>query len=432
VRAFSGAAALACLPLVWLAGRRLGGRRVAWAALIIMATSPFAARYATETRMYSLVALEALIGFLALTNALERPTWLRLAGVTAVTALLLYTHYWAIYLLAAVGCWLAFQWWRDNDPVVNRRTAGRAMVAMAVGGLAFVPWLPIFLYQAHHTGTPWAQTADFGALVSVIQEFAGGGAELAQILAIVLLGLVMLGLMGRAVDDRHVVLDLRTRPQARGLAAVLLFTPAIAIAIGMATGTAFVARYTSVVFPVFCLLAGMGIAAFASRRARVVMLACVAALGLACGIDGALAPRTEAGLLAAGIQRAAQPGDVVAFCPDQLGPAVIRRLPAGPMGSVPGVKQITYPRGTPPGRIDWVDYDTAIKASPVSAFARRLVDMAGPDHHVLLVWGRGYRPYNGRCTQLAAELTTLRGSSTTVVANHPVKYFEHGTLVQFP
>ena len=63
MRAFSGLASVACLPLVYLAGRRVGGRRAAWAALVVMATSPFALHYATETRMYSLVALEAVVGF---------------------------------------------------------------------------------------------------------------------------------------------------------------------------------------------------------------------------------------------------------------------------------------------------------------------------------------------------------------------------------
>src|SRR4051812_30724217 len=66
VRSLSGVASLASLPLAYLAGRRLGGRRVAFAALVVMATSPFAIHYATETRMYALVALLSLVGFLAL------------------------------------------------------------------------------------------------------------------------------------------------------------------------------------------------------------------------------------------------------------------------------------------------------------------------------------------------------------------------------
>ena len=32
----------------------------------------------------------------------------------------------------------------------------RVLVAMAAGGVFLVPWLPSMLYQAAHTGTPWA------------------------------------------------------------------------------------------------------------------------------------------------------------------------------------------------------------------------------------------------------------------------------------
>ena len=41
------------LPALYLAGRRLGGRAGAWTALLLLATLPFALRYATEARMYS-------------------------------------------------------------------------------------------------------------------------------------------------------------------------------------------------------------------------------------------------------------------------------------------------------------------------------------------------------------------------------------------
>ena len=42
-------------------------------------------------------------GYLVLTDALERPTWVRLGGLTLISGLLLLSHYWAFYLLAAVG-----------------------------------------------------------------------------------------------------------------------------------------------------------------------------------------------------------------------------------------------------------------------------------------------------------------------------------------
>jgi uncharacterized membrane protein len=77
VRFLPGLFAVAALPLVWLAGRRLGGRTVAWSAVILLASSPFAARYATEARMYSLVVLLVLAGYLAVTELLPAWPWSR-------------------------------------------------------------------------------------------------------------------------------------------------------------------------------------------------------------------------------------------------------------------------------------------------------------------------------------------------------------------
>src|SRR3954454_12732048 len=82
VRSLSGIFSVAMLPVLYLAGRRIGGKAVGWAAVLIGASSPFANHYATETRMYALVALLVVLGFLATTNALERPTVGALAWVS--------------------------------------------------------------------------------------------------------------------------------------------------------------------------------------------------------------------------------------------------------------------------------------------------------------------------------------------------------------
>jgi mannosyltransferase len=430
VRAFSGVASTAMIPLMWFAGRRIGPR-IAWPAVVLVASSPFAVHYATETRMYALVALLAVVGFLALARALEAPSVARLAEVAVVTALLLYTHYWAVYLLMVVGAWLVWRGWimKTATRPDERPAARRSAVALVVGGLAFLPWLPTFLYQAAHTGTPWAKPATFEALVDVFDEFAGGGWQRARILALVLIGLCVLGLCGYPVDGRRIELHLPTRPRGRALAVILVGTPTVAIAVGMVTHTAFVARYTSVVFPLFVLLAALGASTFVNTRARGWVVGIAAALGLSLAAGGAFLPRTEAGDFARALKAQAGPGDVVAYCPDQVAPAVNRILGDG----LQGVAQVTYPRGTPPGRIDWVDYGDAVKAAPVHAFAQSLVQRAGSTGgRIWLVQGRGYRPFNGRCTLLATELTTLTGKpQQQIVRSRPIRYFEHGTLYRY-
>ena len=73
-RALSGIFSVACLPLAWRVGRRVGGHTVANSFLVLMALSPFAVQYATEARMYSMTMLLVLAGGLALANLLERPS----------------------------------------------------------------------------------------------------------------------------------------------------------------------------------------------------------------------------------------------------------------------------------------------------------------------------------------------------------------------
>ena len=154
VRALSGICSVACLPLAWRVGLRLGGRTAATAVLVMLALSPFAVQYATEARMYSLAMLLVLAGGLAVANLLERPSLGLCAAVALLTGALLLTHYYALYTVAAAGALLLWQAWRGEDRAAARRVPRRH------GGrsLLFLPWVPVFLYQAAHTGAPWGNT----------------------------------------------------------------------------------------------------------------------------------------------------------------------------------------------------------------------------------------------------------------------------------
>src|SRR5437016_2988737 len=168
VRSLSSICAVASLPFAWMAGRRVGGRAAAAGTLVLVASSPFAIRYATEARMYSLVGLLVLIGFLALAGALEEPRKGRLVTIALVTGALLLTHYWAVYLLGASA--LALVPLARRGP--RREAARRVLAAMAGGGLLFAPWLPVFVYQARHTGTPWAYAPTPVSIIDTLSDYA--------------------------------------------------------------------------------------------------------------------------------------------------------------------------------------------------------------------------------------------------------------------
>ncbi|HEX4161772.1 MAG TPA: glycosyltransferase family 39 protein, partial [Acidimicrobiales bacterium] len=153
VRALSGLFAVLTLPVGWLCGKRFGGRAVAWTMVVLLASAPFDVYYATESRMYAMVILLTGLGFLALERAVRAPRPGNLVAVALVTAALLYSQYWSVYLVAMVAIWLIASIWRTRRHGNPKDAPWAALIAVGAGVLLFVPWVPIFLYQAKHTGT---------------------------------------------------------------------------------------------------------------------------------------------------------------------------------------------------------------------------------------------------------------------------------------
>jgi hypothetical protein len=316
------------------------------------------------------------------------------------TAALLYSQYWSLYLVAVTGAWLLWQAWRG--PSHRRRNARFAFAAVLAGCAAFLPWVPTFLFQAHHTGTPWAAPGSLDATVHAIAEFAGGATSEGRALALVYFALTGLGLFGLAIDRKRIELDLLTRPRARGLAIVVAGTLLLAVGGGILTHSAYSDRYASVVLMPFILLVALGASTFADRKVRVGVLALAAAVGLLASLPDIWTNRTQAAEVSTTLARLGRPGDVVAYCPDQLGPSVNRLLPTG------RYSEITFPRGTGPEFVDWIDYAKASKKGSPAAFARRLEAMSGGKHQIWLVWAPGYATFGTKCETIETNLLADR------------------------
>lgn len=422
VRSLSGVCAVGALPLAWLAGRRLGGRQVAWAAVLLLGASPFAVRYATEARMYSLVMLCVLGGYLAVSELLERPQSRRaLLGVALVTAVLMLTHYWALYLLAVVGATMVWFAWRGDER--HRAGARRAVAAMVVGSLVFLPWVPTFLYQAAHTGTPWGQGGKLRSLFDTVFYFAGGYWDPTLPLGLLLWGLMALGLFGRAVDGRRLEIDLHTRTPGRYLALTGFGTLLLALVATRLSGSAFSVRYTAVLFPLVLLLAALGAGVFVSPRKFQAVMAVAVVLGFWSIAPNVFADRTSAARVAAALRASAAPGDVVVYCPDQLGPSVSRLIP-----QTAGLDQLTFPRATSPQMVDWVDYGGVNKAAGHAPFAQMVLQRAGT-RTIWLVWAPGYKTFKTKCERLLDDLTNARPNPVRFVKLP--RNFEKPGLVRF-
>lgn len=141
-RLLSALIGTAAVPVLFLAGRRLYGRRVGLLAAALLAVSPLHVYYSQEVRMYGLVTL---LGLLALLFALRwqaagdgpgrRASWL---GYVLAAAAALHTQYYAAFLLVGLNLAVLAGW--------PRRPPSRSSVVSWLGAqlavlLLFLPWL---------------------------------------------------------------------------------------------------------------------------------------------------------------------------------------------------------------------------------------------------------------------------------------------------
>lgn len=407
VRSLSAVISVLALLVAWDVARRLAGRRAAVALVVLMATSPFLIRYASETRMYTLLVLLTVLGVAAGAAVLRRPGPGPVLGLGLVAGALLLTHVWGFHVVAVAGL-LALA-----ALPLRRGPALRVLAGLAVGGLLFTPWVLSFLVQLAHTGTPWAAPPAFAVLPMALEAWQGGSQVRAHVLGTALLLLAVLGLLAAAAPRRPgtVLLSLRPRPSRAVLLALSLGTLVVAGAVSGLTGTAVADRYTSVAAFGFLALAALGAAALPGAGVRAAALVAVAGLGLATALPLVATPRTQAGEVARALDDAA-PGDVVVFCPDQLGPAVARLIPPERR-----LDLVAYPDLRPADRVDWTDYEARMTGTPSAAVAADVLQRAGDGSAVWVVTGPGYRvPSAQRCGVLVDALEAARGEAELVVA----------------
>jgi mannosyltransferase len=423
VRSLSGVFGVLALPLAWEAGRRRAGTAGGLCVLALTAITPWAVRYATEARMYSLVLTLVFAAWLLADDLLARRDRLRWIALAAVTGGAVLAHYWVLHLGIAAVALLALRWWRGD--AAARAGSVRVATALAVGALAFVPWLPVFFDQLASTGTPWASAGrPTGALVELIGGL-GGGAKYpeAVLYGFALIVLAAAGITVLAHGARELLVDLRTVPGVRPEVAVAVAAMAVGLVAGQLGDAVFVARYAAAFLPMLLIAAGVGLARMPAplvRRVVAVGMIALAAVGLGANV---IEPRTMGEEIAQAIAAEAGTEDVVAICPDQLGPATLRSLPET-------IDAVGLPALDRPDRIDWRDYaERNETADPAVAVAEILERAEGGS--VWLVINTHYRTYEGYCEAVQSGLQAARPASGIVVPDRGGEIFEGGTLVRF-
>ena len=369
VRSLSLACALLAVPAAWWAARGLFGTRAAWMAAVLAATNPFLTLYAQEARMYALAALLAIVAAgafgRAFTAAPDAPGRRRWAIVYAVTlAALLYTHNWGLFFGAGCGAvWLfllATEQGRARSELLRIGLIG-------FGGalLLYLPWVPTTLYQASHTGAPWAQSPSVVALLGTPGRMLG---QFAQVALLLIAGAGLAGLFARR--------GWRLEPRGRTAAAFVVITVlTVALAwIASQVSPAWANRYLAIAVAPLLLAAGAGLAN--AGRLGVAGLLVAAALGA-----GNTPPDHKSNVreVAEAIGPSLRPGDLVVSTQPETVSVLAYYLPDGlRYATLTGELEDT-------GVTDWRDGPERLRATSAERDLLPLMDSLEPGQRLVLV-----------------------------------------------
>jgi mannosyltransferase len=147
IRLLPALAGLLLIAVLWGLARGWWPERPAAAALVagLAATSPWLLHYSQDATVYSWAALWVSAGVLALARAwqTDRPAWwIAWSGSLAIA---LYSHYFAVFPLAAEAIWIGLMSRRGGAAVRWHH----AIAAGAVAGVLYLPWLAALLTQGH-------------------------------------------------------------------------------------------------------------------------------------------------------------------------------------------------------------------------------------------------------------------------------------------
>jgi mannosyltransferase len=152
VRSLSAAlGAFSVLVLYGLASE-LFGHRVGLVAALFLALSPLHIWYSQEARMYVMLTLLVLMSSYLMVLALRRQQRRYWLGYVVISALSLYTHYFALFGLLFQNVFAVYRLWRGETRAWQRWIWAQLAIA-----LLFCPWLPTLYHQVTTGGGGWVE-----------------------------------------------------------------------------------------------------------------------------------------------------------------------------------------------------------------------------------------------------------------------------------
>ncbi|MCC6564243.1 MAG: glycosyltransferase family 39 protein [Chloroflexi bacterium] len=194
VRAYSLLMGVLAVAVTYRMGARWFSPGVGLSAALVLATSAFFINFMHEARAYTQVALMAALAVWAYVALMRsaRPRWPQAAALTLTLAGLAYSHYVALSVAGVIAV---------IHLAVGLRARTRvwwaASLAMVVGALLYVPWIPALLEVARRGAGDLNRQFDSMNAGQAIQTLLNAFSNGSPALMLVLLGAALIGVHAR-------------------------------------------------------------------------------------------------------------------------------------------------------------------------------------------------------------------------------------------
>ncbi len=225
LRSLSALAGVATVPVAYLLGLELRGRRAGLMAAALVAVNPMLLWYSQEARSYALLVLLCAVSLLYCARAQRSGSRRDLTFWGLASGLALATHYFAVFAVAAEALLLL------------RRRSRESLAGLWIVGLFGLLLAPLAIHQMSYGHAEWISNFSLGHRVwEIATTFAVG--ETSDIIARperpalalvplvgILAALVLLALRGRREERRAASIPLLVSVAALGIPLLLALVP---------------------------------------------------------------------------------------------------------------------------------------------------------------------------------------------------------------
>lgn len=327
-RSLSTLFGLLAILTIYLLARLLFNRAVGLLSSLLLSLSLFNIEFSQEARMYSLLAWLSLCSLYFFLKIFDRARPLHLIGYVITTSLLMHTHVYGFFIIAAENIFFASLFFSRRERF--RQLLGRWLILQGSLVVLFLPWLSVMLEQFERVQRGFwipRPTLNFLRLTWII--YSGSS----TLLSFIFIPLILLGLISGSEHERKRAnetsglpatllpsqsdsrkLFLSGREKSLFLLIWLLSPIVIPFFLSQFLSSIYLPKYTIAASMAFIVLAAQGVMSIRADGVRVLIVAVLIGLSLVQVRDYWAGPHKDFWReSAAAFDRSARTGDLVLF-----------------------------------------------------------------------------------------------------------------------